>query len=83
MQTTFCCLVLVTSAMTIKLNSILFYSVMVTENKLYAKSAERKRYKIPWQNLYANITGEMEKALTPVESFATSFIYVHHAGNLN
>lgn len=52
---------------------------MATENKLYAKSSERKRYKIPWQN----ITGEIQTALTPVEYFATSFIHVHHAGNLN
>lgn len=32
-----------------------------------------------WQN----ITGEIQTALTPVEYFATSFIHVHHAGNLN
>lgn len=30
-----------------------------------------------------NITGEIQTALTPVEYFATSFIHVHHAGNLN
>lgn len=59
-QTAFRCLALVTCAITIKFNSILFYSVMATENKLYAKSSERKRYKIPWQN----ITGEIQTALT-------------------